>query len=155
MLKYTDYNIVFQEIPNEVTLAINISNCPNCCNGCHSPWLMEDIGKELTEHTLHNLLNCYGSNITCVCFMGGDSNPKEVEKLALYTSHTFPQIKAGWYSGKDELPNGINPLSFKYIKLGGYIKALGGLNSKTTNQRLYAIESNGIMSNLTGKFWKP
>ena len=47
MLKYADYDIVFQEIPNEVTLAINISNCPNRCVGCHSPYLMEDVGEEL------------------------------------------------------------------------------------------------------------
>ena len=29
MLKYANYDIVFQEVPDEVTLAINISNCPN------------------------------------------------------------------------------------------------------------------------------
>ena len=28
MLKYANFDIVFQEVPDEVTLAINISNCP-------------------------------------------------------------------------------------------------------------------------------
>ena len=28
MLKYVDTDIVFQEFPDEVTLAINLSNCP-------------------------------------------------------------------------------------------------------------------------------
>ena len=36
MLKYANFDIVFQEVPEEVTLAINISNCPNQCPGCHS-----------------------------------------------------------------------------------------------------------------------
>ena len=38
MLKYANFDIVFQEVPDEVTLAINISNCPNQCVGCHSKY---------------------------------------------------------------------------------------------------------------------
>ena len=75
MLRYADYDIVFQEIPDEVTLAINLSNCPNHCKGCHSAYLMEDIGEPLTEESLSTLLGKYGKAITCVCFMGGDASP--------------------------------------------------------------------------------
>ena len=39
MLKYVNTDIVFQEIPDEVTLAVNISNCPCRCPGCHSQYL--------------------------------------------------------------------------------------------------------------------
>ena len=39
MLKYVNCGIVFQEIPDEVTLSINISNCPCHCPGCHSNYL--------------------------------------------------------------------------------------------------------------------
>ena len=45
MLKYANFDIVFQEVPEEVTLAINISNCPNQCPGCHSKYLWENKGK--------------------------------------------------------------------------------------------------------------
>ena len=48
MLKYVNSSVVFQEIPDEVTLAINISNCPCHCPGCHSKYLWEDIGLPLT-----------------------------------------------------------------------------------------------------------
>ena len=48
MLKYVNYDIVFQEFPDEVTLAINLSLCPNGCPGCHSAYLKDDIGEELT-----------------------------------------------------------------------------------------------------------
>ena len=71
MLKFAGYDIVFQEIPDEVTLAISISGCPNRCPGCHSPQLREDIGEPLTEETLTALLERYRGAITCVCLMGG------------------------------------------------------------------------------------
>ena len=82
MLRYADYDIVFQEIPGEVTLAINISGCPNGCVGCHSAYLQQDVGEQLDEEALGKLLDRYGKNITCVSFMGGDSDPAEVNRLA-------------------------------------------------------------------------
>jgi len=36
MLKYTTAQVVFSEIPDEITLAINLSNCPIHCPNCHS-----------------------------------------------------------------------------------------------------------------------
>ena len=82
MLRYVDYDIVFQEIPDEVTLAINLSNCPNRCKGCHSPHLLENVGESLTEESLGHLLQKYGKAVTCVWFMGGDAEPFEGERLA-------------------------------------------------------------------------
>ena len=48
MLKYTTCEVTFAEVPDEINLCINISNCPNNCKGCHSPWLKEDNGTPLT-----------------------------------------------------------------------------------------------------------
>ena len=56
MLKYVNTDVVFQEIPDEVTLAINISNCPCHCPGCHSRYLWEDIGLSLERVLLVWLL---------------------------------------------------------------------------------------------------
>ena len=152
MLRYADYDIVFQEIPDEVTLAINLSNCPNHCKGCHSAYLMEDVGEPLTEESLSTLLGKYGKAITCVCFMGGDASPAEVEQLAAFLhKQTITPVKVGWYSGKSKLPEHFDVSHFQYIKLGPYIESLGGLKSETTNQRLYHIE-NGIMDDITYRF---
>jgi len=154
MLRFASYDIVFQEVPDEVTLAINLSNCPNRCKGCHSPYLMEDIGNILDHHALDILLDKYGKAITCVCLMGGDAFPKEVEELVGYIHDTTnKQIKTGWYSGKAVLPKGCSLEHFDYIKLGPYIEHLGGLDSSTTNQRFYRV-SNGMMVDYTIRFQK-
>ncbi|OFY39190.1 MAG: anaerobic ribonucleoside-triphosphate reductase activating protein [Bacteroidetes bacterium GWF2_40_14] len=154
MLKYFNYDIVFQEIPDEVTLAINLSNCPNRCEGCHSPHLTEDVGEVLTKDVLADLLSKYGKAITCVCFMGGDAAPLEVVKLAEYILYKNCDIKVGWYSGRDELPIGFTSEPFTYIKLGPYIEQYGGLSCKTTNQRLYKIHDGQLFEDITCRFEK-
>ena len=47
MLKYVDTAITFSEVPDEVTLCINLSNCHFHCSACHSKYLWEDVGEEL------------------------------------------------------------------------------------------------------------
>lgn len=154
MLRFHNYDIVFREIPGEVTLAINITNCPNGCKGCHSPYLMKNTGCVLNEETLSDLLGKYGKSITCVCFMGGDADPQDVDSLAAYLQKTTSKrIKTGWYSGKSTLSSDCSLNHFNYIKLGPYIESLGGLDSPDTNQRFFRIE-NGKMTDTTDVFRK-
>ncbi|MDD6185094.1 MAG: anaerobic ribonucleoside-triphosphate reductase activating protein [Bacteroidales bacterium] len=150
MLKYYNYDIVFQEIPDEVTLAVNLTNCPHRCVGCHSPHLREDIGDVLNDRTLDSLLKKYGQQITCVCFMGGDGQAKDVETLAKHLRQ-HSKLKVAWYSGNAMLPQ--NAQLFDYVKVGGYKPELGGLRSRTTNQRLYRY-TNGHSEDITERFWK-
>lgn len=139
-LKYVETEIVFREIPDEITLAINISNCPNRCPECHSKHLWEDIGKPLTWNSLKELIN-KNKGISCVCFMGGDNDTLAINFLAenLKESILFPFIKVGWYSGLSEIPDNINIANFDYIKLGSYIKELGPLDNPNTNQKFYEV----------------
>lgn len=154
MLKYYNFDIVFAEIPDEVTLAINITNCPNRCVGCHSPHLQQDVGEKLTKEELERLLNTYKFDITCVCFMGGDRNPKTISELAQIVKNYSPTLKTAWYSGKDSFPEDFNVTNFNYIKLGSYQEKYGPLNKETTNQRLYSIEQDGSLHDITYKFGK-
>ncbi len=146
-MKVASFDIVFQEIPGEVTLALNLSNCPCHCPGCHSPHLAEDIGEELTTDLIDGLIDRYGSMITCVAFMGGDANPDEVAHWAEYVR----PLKTAWYSGRTSFPR--NPRALDYLKLGPYIESLGGLKSPTTNQRLYKRVGNE-WQDITSSFWK-
>ncbi len=151
MLKYVDTKIVFQEIPDEITLCINISNCPCHCEGCHSSYLAEDIGTPLTFEELNKLIED-NKGISCIAIMGGDSNPLEVSNIAFYIKSILDNLKVAWYSGRQELSKDIDLKNFNFIKLGPYIKELGPLNSKTTNQRFYKVNNNQLID-ITKKFW--
>ena len=154
MLKYVNTGIVFQEIPDEVTLAINISNCPCHCPGCHSHYLWEDIGLPLNTDAIDAFINEYGRNITCIAFMGGDGDPKGVDMLAQYIHEEHPQYKVAWYSGRLRITSAINKADFDYIKIGPYIQHLGALKSPTTNQRMYRKTENGDFEDITYRFWR-
>ena len=151
MVKYYNAMVVFEEIPDEITLAINITNCPCHCKGCHSQFLWEDKGTELTAKELNSLLE-KNSGITCVCFMGGDREPNLINGYAFYLKR-FKKLKVGWYSGRNELSKDISLKNFDFIKLGEYKEDLGGLNKETTNQRFYVIKDDEMEDN-TFLFWK-
>lgn len=153
-MKYVDTLISFSEIPDEITLCINISNCPNKCEGCHSSWLQENIGIELNNYELYDIIN-KNSGISCVCFMGGDSNPEEINDLAIKIKSK--NLKVGWYSGNSEISDKINIKNFDYIKIGPYLKDKGPLSDKNTNQKMYEIihfTGMNSLKDITYKFWK-
>ena len=151
MLKYVDTKVTFSEVPDEISLCINISNCPCHCKNCHSSYLVQDIGTELTFNEVRKLIK-KNSGISCIAFMGGDSEPKRIDALASFVTNHY-QLKVAWYSGRQELSNHIDLYNFDYIKLGPYKEEFGPLNSRTTNQRFYKV-SDGELINITSKFWK-
>ena len=154
MLKYVDTLVSFQEIPDEISLCINLSNCPNNCPGCHSAYLKDDIGTPLTYTELMRILEA-NRGITCVCFMGGDKEPWEIQRLAQFVKEKG--LKVAWYSGKQELHEDIRLANFDYVKLGPYIEELGPLTSRTTNQVMYKIDhlaDRPFVVDITSRFWK-
>lgn len=157
MLKFTDTQVTFAEVPDEITLCINISNCPCHCKGCHSAYLAEDIGAPLSEAGLTLLIEV-NRGISCVAFMGGDSNPEEINLYAAFIKGMYPDIKVAWYSGRQELAKEININNFDAIKLGPYLEEYGPLNCRTTNQRFYKVVHTNMgtskMYDMTHKFWK-
>lgn len=162
MLKYLYNNVVFQEIPDEVSLAVSISGCGIHCKGCHSPELWKDVGKPLTWGSLNALMNI-NKGITCLLLMGGEHDLDTLTDL-FYHAHRY--IRTAWYSGLKEVP--ANHLALydylDYIKLGPYIQDLGGLDSPATNQKLYRIhflkecdeKENRLhgLEDITYKFWR-
>lgn len=151
-MKYLNTFIAFQEFPNEVTLAFNISGCKIHCKDCHSKFLWEDKGTELTLENIDKELTNINSAITCLGFMG------DPDRLAL--NDLIKQVKSkynykiGLYSGYDNI-NSLDINLYDYIKIGKFIKERGGLNNKNTNQVMYEINHNykfPLMNDITYKF---
>ena len=154
MLKYVDSKVVFAEIPNEITLAINISNCPCNCIGCHSSYLAQDIGEPLNLDNLTKLIKA-NKGITCVAFMGGDASPATIDAYASIIKYRYPKLKVAWYSGRDYISEDINLENFDYIKYGHYDKDKGPLSSKTTNQvmlEISVVHNRIFKKDITSKF---
>lgn len=148
MVKYIKNmtSVVFEEIPDKITLAVNISNCQNHCKGCHSPFLAKDIGEELNEEVIDKLLK---SNIGVNCFLFlGEGNDKEtILSLNRHIKDNYKGIETAIYSGRDSVEDTLFD-EFDYVKVGSYQEVFGGLNKKTTNQRLYHHKND-----ITNKFW--
>ena len=156
MLKYVDTLVGFAEIPNEISLCINISNCPCHCIGCHSSYLAEDIGKPLDLQHLTDLIDS-NKGISCVCLMGGDANSSEIDDIAQTIKQYYPNLKVGWYSGRDYISEDIDLENFDYVKYGHYDKDKGPLNSKTTNQvmlEIKVVNNKVFKKDITSKFWR-
>ena len=120
MIKYIpeETSIVFSEIPEEVTLAINISGCLNNCPGCHSPYLREDIGDELTSDILEDLIT-KNSGISCVCFMGEGKDKEALLSLAHEIKQVYPNLHIALYSGRCEVESEFDNY-FDYIIFESY-----------------------------------
>ena len=144
-LKYQGYAIVLQEVPDEITLAFNISGCPHHCEGCHSQNLWEYKGSILKDE-IKSVVDRYEEYITCVCFMGGDQNISELKELCKLIKDSYG-LKTCIYSGEniiDKFKVFFDRKLLDYLKIGEYDKSLGGLNCKNTNQKMYEIKNNQI-----------
>lgn len=157
MIKYLGYTVAFQEVPDEITLCLNISNCRFHCKGCHSPELQKDSGADL-EPDLSGLIQRY-DGITCVCFFGEGKDWDAFDRCVKLIRDQFPMLKVAWYTGHSETSEevGYYMMSglFDYIKTGSYNASRGGLASPTTNQRMYKISNHGKeVTDITSRFFK-
>ena len=151
MLKYESSLVTFTEIPDEVTLCINITGCPCHCENCFEPWLQEDKGENLTTSVLDDLITQH-NGITCVCFMGGDRSHLDILQLARHIKQNYSRLKVAMYSGFSLIDINLS-LALDYYKIGPFMPKYGPLNHETTNQRLYKI-ANSQMTDITYKFQK-
>ena len=150
MIKYTEAQITFREVPNEVSLSINISNCPYHCKGCHSPHLQKNIGKELTIEVLDKLIKENEDKITCVTFLGDGGNIKELSTFIKYCKDQ--NLLTCLYTGSTELDKIVDICygNLSYIKIGPYMEDKGALDSPTTNQRFFEIQ---YIKDTSGEEW--
>lgn len=162
MLKVYDSAVVMAEFPDEITLAVNISNCPGYCSHCSEKWLLEDVGDELTSEKIDSLIETH-SDITVFGLMGGDNDHNDCIRVADYIHGKYPKMKVGMYSGRDFLNMDLAQ-HLDYYKIGRWIMPEGPVESwhKTnngvlqfpwSNQLLFEKQENKLV-NVTHKFRK-
>ena len=140
-MKYLYCKEVFSEVPGEITLALSISNCQIKCKGCNQKELWEDIGSILDSSVLKTLLRRH-RGITCVLFMGSGNKEYQVLNSLAMEAHKNG-LKVAIYLGEDNIPEELDKSYFDYIKIGHWDTSKGGLDSPTTNQKMYFLEHQG------------
>ncbi len=149
MIKYLPglTDVVLEEIPDRVTLAVEITNCQGSCPGCHSPFLRRDIGEELTEEALDRMIeDNFGVN--CLLFLGEGNDRQALLRLVSHLRRAWPGVETALYSGREDIEDELKE-AFDYVKTGPYVEELGPLNENTTNQRLYHRGED-----ITSRFWR-
>lgn len=149
MIKYLPRltEVVLEEIPGKVTLAVEISNCQGSCIGCHSPFLRTDIGDELSFEVVKMLIDS-NFGINCLLFLGEGNDQEALLSLARQIKQAYHNMELAVYSGRPEVEEEYYEI-FDYVKIGPYIEEFGPLNSPTTNQKLFHKRED-----ITYKFWR-
>lgn len=154
-LKYVSCAIVMAEVPDEISLAFNISGCEHKCKECHSKYLWKYTGSYLSTD-IKQKIDEYKNLISCVCFMGGEQNIEELYNLCKFVKQNY-NIKTCIYSGAssiDTFTRLIDDDVLDYIKIGEYKPEYGGLDNPKTNQKMFQVLPQKELLNINNKFIK-
>ena len=116
----------------------------------------------LTKGYLENRIKKYQDMISCVLFLGGEWEIEQLIELLQTVKNTNPSLKTCLYTGLEleeivefieQEVNGQVDIGWTYIfennlldylKTGRWIRELGGLDNKNTNQRFYKVNVNYV-----------
>ena len=143
-LRFTTAQVVWQEVPGEVSLAFTLSGCPLRCKGCHSAQARNpNLGELLLVEDFLARLGRYRHLITCVLFLGGEWQP---EQLLVFLKIAREQhLQTCLYSGAEAVAPQLLPY-LSYLKTGAWVAARGGLSNPNTNQRFIDLRSNELIN---------
>lgn len=143
-------NIVWQEVPGEVSLAFLIAGCPLRCKGCHSAQSWAGKGIPLDADGLQARLDRYRGLISCVLFMGGEWQAQAL--CPLLQQAREEKLHTCLYTGleQDDLPQELLP-HLTYLKTGRFRAELGGLDNPNSNQRFIDLRNGKTLNHLFHK----
>ncbi len=140
------HDILFQEVPDEISLAFYVCGCPLRCKFCHSAELWtEKNGDPLTSDLYDYLLGRYKAYVSCILFMGGEWHLHQLNDFLKIAQEQ--KFKTALYTGLEAIPKELeNNLDF--VKLGPWMQKLGGLSSPATNQVFWDLKQKKILNHL-------
>ena len=145
-MRYSDIQVVLQEVPGEVSICFTITGCTLNCIGCHSPYLWKKgSGEILTEDIFVEVLNKYQGFASCVLFMGGEWHEKalasflDIAQKMGYSTCLYTGLEDVSLMLKDRLT---------WLKVGQWKQDCGGLTNRNTNQKFIEVKSNKNLNHL-------
>lgn len=143
-MNFLSKQVVFTEVPNEISLSYLITGCPVRCPGCHSKdsWNAK-VGRELSREQLISDLKKYDGWLSCVLFMGGEWEKDNLIQL-LNICRDFG-LKTALYTGLENAEGEILQC-LDYLKTGPYRAERGGLDALTTNQKLINVKTGECLN---------
>lgn len=146
---------VYEDKAKVINVTKNITNKSNKIHPINSK-----ASHQLTKEYLETRINQYQDMISCVLFLGGEWQIKQLIELLQIVKISNPSLKTCLYTGleldeivgliKNEINEQIS-IGWKYIfennlldylKTGRWIRELGGLDNKKTNQQFYKVNVN-------------
>ena len=144
-LQFYQKDIVFQEVPDEISLCYSITGCGGQCLGCHSEhlWKESESDFKLTPELLKSDIEKYAGYISCVCFLGGDWKVEMLLDLLKICKEYG--LKTCVYTSRSYLNRYL--LNFiDYAKYGKFNETFGGLNSMNTNQKFIKVATGECLN---------
>lgn len=139
-------NITLSELPNYISLVLQVPGCQQSCPGCHSKELRDiNSGEDFSLEEFKAILNKYRGKLSGVVFLGGEWFSDFIYFLEEAQDN---RLKTCLYTGKEELEDTKILKYLDFIKYGPWIQEKGGLDSKTTNQRFINVKTNEKLNKL-------
>ena len=143
-MRYNRIDVVFQEVPDEISLLFAIAGCHKRCKGCHSPELWdEENGQVLSSQIFRSHICKYKDDITCVCFFGGEWDKENL--IYFLDIAKSLKLKTCLYTGSTDVSEDIR-LRLDFLKVGEWNRNLGGLDSPFTNQKFYSLSDGRVLN---------
>jgi anaerobic ribonucleoside-triphosphate reductase activating protein len=145
-MRFVSCRLVFQEVPDEISLAFLIAGCPVGCAGCHSAasW-NADRGEELSAAKLESLLLRHQRVVTCVVFLGGEWS--EADLAARLDEVRARGLKTCLYTGlEEEQVSDVLKSRLDFLKVGPFRAERGGLQDPGTNQKFIDLRNKEVLN---------
>lgn len=138
-MKIYSTEVSFAEVPDEISLLVNVAGCDLNCPGCH--W-NEIQDKKIFNFTIDDLMAEIDKNlplITTVCFMGGEWHHRQL--LSMLRATRERNLSTCLYTGKKSVTCDLKD-NLDFLKTGKWIASRGGLDAETTNQVFMDLNKN-------------
>lgn len=141
--------VVFQELPNEISLCFSITGCNIGCKGCHSTELWDEtFGIELSDSAFSAYLTQYHGLISAVVFFGGEWQQQAlVNKLKIAQQQG---LKTCLYTGLEQVSSQLMQ-HLDFLKTGKWQAQLGGLDNPNSNQTFINVNTGEQLNYLFRK----